>query len=678
MCQQIFYSNNKLHKHVRNCRKTFSNNKFVVKHVNIDKQIHDITVIDKNTQLSLWKQFVIIFIVTSNKSDEYEFKNWKYVIVKITIVYQKIMKNLCLNIDCIMSLIDKQWLHVLIFDIVIKQIVDSMTVRKIENREHFNFDYVNVNLYLKDKLKKKTFIVYIKRDVHVVDNLRVKMLIDTNIMCSKKMIVNLQIRKLIIDNCNMTTSIIYTFIDFKINRIVKFHHVVTISIHIVVTMSFKQSVDLSIERDYSFQSHVISINFETKNDIMTHIVDFKTSMIHVKNVIDKTITVSKHTKLDKIFDFDEKNCYHVDVVDVHFVVDVSWKRRVLTTIIDLIMITTSLLFDLIINSTTTSIFISTFAILQIYVVASTSSFEIIISSNITIYDTSSIVQQRLQNIAKTFFNIWKDNDDTINVFEKNWMSIKIIFDIKSKSSRVYLVDSQNREFINQKFNKLQREKKMNWTKNATSYDFFVFVVWKIVHASNKNSIKKNKIVINIRDFNKMSKSNDYFMSLQSNIINFVNECSYVNVMNAIEFFHQWLIKIANRHKLIVVSYKDSEQFNVTIMKFRNNSTYVQRQINIILRDFRDFARVYVNDIVVFSKTLEKHIEHLIKIFEFFRKMNIVLKFSKIYLEYFIVALFDQKIDNFEFIIVEKKLKVIFKLRFSVTLKQLKTYLNFIE
>ena len=102
---------------MRKCRKTFSDSKLVVKHVNIDKLIHDIIVIDKNAQLSLWKQFVITFTITSNKNDEYEFKNWKYVIVKITIVYRDVMKNLCLNIDCIISLIDKQWLHVLIFDV---------------------------------------------------------------------------------------------------------------------------------------------------------------------------------------------------------------------------------------------------------------------------------------------------------------------------------------------------------------------------------------------------------------------------------------------------------------------------------------------------------------------------------------------------------------------------------
>ena len=120
---------------------------------------------------------------------------------------------------------------------------------------------------------------------------------------------------------------------------------------------------------------------------------------------------------------------------------------------------------------------------------------------------------------------------------------------------------------------------------------------------------------------------------------------------------------------------------MTIMNFRNSSTYVQRQINIIFWNFRDFSRAYVNDIVMFNKTFEKHIEHLFKIFELFElfdKLNITLKFNKIYFEYFIVVLLDQKIDNFEFIIIEKKLKIIFKFQFSVILKLLKSYLNFID
>ena len=39
--------------------------------------------------------------------------------------------------------------------------------------------------------------------------------------------------------------------------------------------------------------------------------------------------------------------------------------------------------------------------------------------------------------------------------------MKTIFETKSKSSRVYFVESQNRDFIDKKFDKLYNEKKMN-------------------------------------------------------------------------------------------------------------------------------------------------------------------------------------------------------------------------
>ena len=59
-------------------------------------------------------------------------------------------------------------------------------------------------------------------------------------------------------------------------------------------------------------------------------------------------------------------------------------------------------------------------------------------------------------------------------------------------------------------------------------------------------------------------------------------------------------------------------------------------------------------------------------FELFHRLNIALKIFKTILNYFIVVLLKQKIDNFNFITIEKKLNIIFKFQFSITLKQLKT------
>ena len=38
----------------------------------------------------------------------------------------------------------------------------------------------------------------------------------------------------------------------------------------------------------------------------------------------------------------------------------------------------------------------------------------------------------------------------------------------------------------------------------------------------------------------------------------------------------------------------------------------------ILRPFKEFAKVYINDIIIFLKTLEKYLKYLEKIFTLFK------------------------------------------------------------
>ena len=105
---------------------------------------------------------------------------------------------------------------------------------------------------------------------------------------------------------------------------------------------------------------------------------------------------------------------------------------------------------------------------------------------------------------------------------------------------------------------------------------------------------------------------------------------------------------------------------------------MQRQINRIFRVFRFFAKIYINDIVIFNHNLEKHLRYLNQVFVLFVKFNIVLKSSKTYLRYFTISLFEQKIDRFELSIAQKKLAIILQLKFFKILKILKIYLSMIE
>ena len=114
------------------------------------------------------------------------------------------------------------------------------------------------------------------------------------------------------------------------------------------------------------------------------------------------------------------------------------------------------------------------------------------------------------------------------------------------------------------------------------------------------------------------------------------------------------------------------------MKFKNSSIYVQRKIDIIFRLYRIFACVYVDDVIVFNYTLKKHLKHLHIIFALFESFDIILSSKNFFLDYFIVTLLDQKINALKLITAIDKLKIILKLNFSYTLKDLKSYLNFID
>ena len=155
-------------------------------------------------------------------------------------------------------------------------------------------------------------------------------------------------------------------------------------------------------------------------------------------------------------------------------------------------------------------------------------------------------------------------------------------------------------------------------------------------------------------------------------------CQYIIVVDCFSFFYQWRVHFKDRHKLTIINHKKQESFNVAIMKYKNSLVYVQRQINRLLRFYRRFVKAYVDDIVIYSKTLKEHFIHLRKIFDMLDSNNISIKSKKAFIDYFTIHLLNQKINSLKLIIAKEKLKIISRFFFSKTLQLLKIYLDFID
>ena len=239
------------------------------------------------------------------------------------------------------------------------------------------------------------------------------------------------------------------------------------------------------------------------------------------------------------------------------------------------------------------------------------------------------------NIIKKYSLLWK-NIEFVKLSKKNWMRISLKSNWKKKifdKVKVYSLNARDKKLINKIFDELHVQRRLFWTNTFISFNYSIFCVWKIV-----NDERKNKIVIDIKKLNVITQLNVYFLSLQTNIITIIKDCFYISIINTFVFFYQWRVHLNDRYKFIVITHKKQKSFNVTIMSYKNSSTYIQKQINRLLRKFRRFVRAYVNDIIIFFKIVAKHVIHLRAIFDIVRENNIFIKFNKTFLKYFFVQL----------------------------------------
>ena len=110
------------------------------------------------------------------------------------------------------------------------------------------------------------------------------------------------------------------------------------------------------------------------------------------------------------------------------------------------------------------------------------------------------------------------------------------------------------------------------------------------------------------------------------------------------------------------------------MGFKNSPAYVQRQIDILLRKY-PWAKAYIDDVIVASKTLEEHVQHLRLLFQLFSSVGISINPTKAFLGYPSIRILGQHVDSLGLSTDAEKLEAISRLQFPEMLKQLEIYLG---
>lgn len=151
--------------------------------------------------------------------------------------------------------------------------------------------------------------------------------------------------------------------------------------------------------------------------------------------------------------------------------------------------------------------------------------------------------------------------------------------------RVYPLGNDARQLIDDTFNEMHTQGRLEFTTRPTPFSFPVFVVRK----SGSDGKKKGCAVMDIRKLNHLVLPDSYPLPLQSEIITNVQGYTNLAVLDAASFFYQWRLHSDHRFMFTVVTHCGQETFQVPIMSYINSVTYVQQEIDNILFEVQAWA-----------------------------------------------------------------------------------------
>ena len=183
---------------------------------------------------------------------------------------------------------------------------NSITVRKIETIRYFTNEFIILNIYISELINDKIEMIEIIVKVYLICNLKIKLLIDVNVLNLKEINISFHNCFLIINSEDEWEARIHVYAKNNICVCQKIWALKKqiISSHSLLTVLIEFKSALSTDQDFLF----ISIY----SDAHTHLIDVNMYFIHVWNDSDQPIHISLKNGLGKIIEMKEEQCYYVD------------------------------------------------------------------------------------------------------------------------------------------------------------------------------------------------------------------------------------------------------------------------------------------------------------------------------------------------------------------------------
>jgi len=222
------------------------------------------------------------------------------------------------------------------------------------------------------------------------------------------------------------------------------------------------------------------------------------------------------------------------------------------------------------------------------------------------------------------------------------LKVQLVEGWQNQISRIRAISLGTREraVLDQTHDQLHAEGKLEFAQGEVPIACPAF----IVKRPNEDGTTKYRVVVDMRPLNRVILPDVYPLPNQEEIIEALRGHKYKTVFDAIKFFFQLPVHAESRKFMAIISPRGIEVSNVALMGYKTSPAFAQRTMEWIFRECKDFVRVYIDDIVIYSKDAESHLKHLEIFFEICMRWNLVFGAPKSFMGFETVRLLGWLVD----------------------------------
>lgn len=515
-------------------------------------------------------------------------------------------------------------------------------------------------------------IAQISGEAHLVPNLKANLLIGTDILVPHGIDIMLSVPSLIFRSCESIS--VPAFVKPRDNQ--KVHRVV------------KSALEVMLKPHDTTVVPVLFANIPTNRDFLlepscegvsTCMVNASTKAVPVRNTTGIPRMLGKHTKLGDILENTAEGCYHLKAgdLDVDGLMDMAENGMTAGRV----------------TGVSEECISRTADRMPSFPRVSVNSKPVLAGLNgpkpslrkgtatklpcgVTFFvsnDMPDNAAEQVGALCAKYADVLSEVAGIASIPQEDWMQVNLKDNWRDYklTPKVYPLSVKDKAIVDAKFDSMHEQGKMEWSTQPTPFGFPVFVVWKAL----PDGTRKGRVVIDIRGLNQMVEKDAYPMPLQEDIIGLCQGCDFLSTADGTDFFHQFLVRTADRTKLTVISARGSEYLNVAPMGFIGSAAHCQRIMDRITYKIRQFMRAYIDDMIIASKTFPEFLNHLGMLFETLRENGITIRPCKCFFGFPSLTLLGQYVDGLGIMTAPDKLKALTNIEFPSTLKDLEIWVG---